>query len=82
MNEKISKKVLVDWGKWDMSQERAFMEDLVCQRFNFFLILFSLILAGAASTDTQLMMILVLALGTFICSLKAILTYHQRKWKW
>lgn len=33
-------------GSWSMSEERVFMENLLCQRFNFFLVLFALFLAG------------------------------------
>ena len=32
---------------WDMSQERAFIETLLNQRFNFFLAFFSLVIVGA-----------------------------------
>ena len=33
-------------SNWDMSQERAFLENLLSQRFNFFLVFFSLVVAG------------------------------------
>jgi hypothetical protein len=52
---------------WDMSHERAFMETLLGQRFNFFLVFFSFVLAGALNSHTQRYFQLILSLGTIIC---------------
>ena len=40
-------------GSWSMSEERVFMENLLCQRFNFFLVLFALFLAGGFGADVD-----------------------------
>ena len=48
---------------WDFEKEREFMETLVCQRTNFLLVLFGLILAAAVSAKSQLYFQLVLWLG-------------------
>lgn len=39
---------------WDMSQERAFIENLLGQRFNFFLVFFSLTVAGSVNAKAQI----------------------------
>lgn len=56
---------------WDMSQERVFMEQLLNQRFNFFLVFFSLMIAGAVNSKKQIHLQLVLTLGAIICTLLA-----------
>jgi hypothetical protein len=52
---------------WDMSQERAFMGNLLGQRFNFFLVFFSLVIAGALNTKSMLHLQIVLGIGSTIC---------------
>ncbi len=54
---------------WDMSQERAFIENLLCQRFNFLLVFYSLVVAGAFATNSQVNFNIALTLGAFICTL-------------
>ena len=54
---------------WDMSQERAFIENLLCERFNFLLVFYSLVVAGAFSTSSRLNFSIALTLGALICSL-------------
>jgi hypothetical protein len=45
----------MDFGSWNMSQEREFMENLFVGRFNYFLVCFSLFMtAGFANSFTQL----------------------------
>ena len=45
----------VDLGSWNMSDERAFMENLFVSRFNSFLLVFSLfVTAGFANNFTEL----------------------------
>lgn len=48
---------------WDMSQERLLTEQLVSQRFNFFLVLIGVVVAGALNARSQLHMQLVLSVG-------------------
>ena len=54
---------------WDMSQERAFIETLLNQRFNFFMVFFSLVIGGAINAKTDLHIALILTLGFVIALL-------------
>ena len=56
-------------ASWDMSQERAFMENLFCQRFNFFLIVFTVVLGGAATATTPTKQTAILSVGCLLCLL-------------
>jgi hypothetical protein len=56
---------------WDMSQERAFNEQLLSQRFSFFVIFFGLCVAGALNARSQLHFQLVLTMGAVITILFA-----------
>lgn len=64
---------------WDMSQERAFIENLLGQRVNFFLLLFSLVIAGAISSKNQQHLIIVLVLGAIICWLLALTIFRSQQ---
>ncbi|MBI2843646.1 MAG: hypothetical protein HYX78_09630 [Armatimonadetes bacterium] len=65
---------------WDISQERAFIENLLTTRFNFFLVFFSVIVAGAVNAKEQVHLQLVLGLGAFICLLlSSVLGRSQEK---
>ncbi len=61
---------------WDLSQERKFMEDLVQQRFNFLLVVYSLVIAGAVRTESEIELEILLTIGSVICSLLALTVYH------
>lgn len=61
---------------WDMSQERAFIETLTNQRFNFFLLVFAFVIAGAINSKAQLFLRVILFLGAIICTLLAIAIYR------
>jgi hypothetical protein len=54
---------------WNLSNEREFVENLFCQRFNFMLVLYSLFIAAAASANTQLKLIAILGLGGLVTML-------------
>jgi len=54
---------------WDINQERMFMENLLSQRFKFFLVTFSLVLSGAASANSQIKLQLLLLAGLILCLL-------------
>lgn len=56
---------------WDMSQERVFIENLLSQRFNFFLVFFSLVVAGAINAKLQYQLQIILGIGSLICALLA-----------
>jgi Na+/glutamate symporter len=62
--------------EWNMSQEREFMENLLCQRFNFFLVLYSLTIAGAFNASTSINMVILLLLGFVVCCLVACTVYR------
>ena len=51
---------------WDMSQERVFMETLLNQRVNFFLVLFSITVAGGINADLGWRLCTILLLGTVL----------------
>ena len=57
---------------WDLSQERAFIENLLCQRFNFLLVFYSLVVAGAFATSSQYNFSIALTVGAIVCSLFAL----------
>ena len=56
---------------WTMSNERAFIENLLCSRFNFFLVFFSLVVGGALTTDNPDHVKIVLSAGALISVLFA-----------
>lgn len=56
----------------DVSNEREFSENLLNQRFNFFLIFFGLILGGASASSKPEFSVAILIAGTFICWLLAV----------
>jgi hypothetical protein len=65
---------------WDMSQERVFEETLLNQRFNFFLLCFSLVVAGSVNARTQVLFDAILGVGTVVCVLLAlVLSRTQEK---
>lgn len=67
----------VEIGDWDLSQERQFMENLFCQRFNFFIVIFSLVVAGAATADTAWKLNAVLIIGLVVCKLVWLTVYRN-----
>jgi len=53
--------------RWDMSQERAFVENLLGQRFNFLLVFYSIFVAGAVQArESHLLQAIVLSLGAIV----------------
>ena len=48
---------------WDYYNEREFVENLFCQRFNYFLIIYSLFITASASVKNEKSLIIVLSLG-------------------
>lgn len=55
--------------RWDISQERQFVETILGQRFNFFLVFFALICAGALNARewASYLQTSILTLGALIC---------------
>lgn len=65
---------------WDMSQERVFIEQLLNQRFNFFLVIFSLVIAGAINAKQQIHLQIILIIGLCIeILLASLLARSQEK---
>jgi hypothetical protein len=56
---------------WSTSEERAFTENLLSTRFNLFVVLFSLVMAGSLNVKTQTQLLLILGIGSGICALVA-----------
>lgn len=52
---------------WTMSQEREFIENLLCQRFNFFIVFFGLVVAGTVASRSERLSCVILWSGAFIC---------------
>jgi hypothetical protein len=74
-NEKTEK----DYSKmWDMSQERAFIENLLSQRFNFSMVFFSLIIAGSLSTKSVDNFKIILSIGSIISWLLSLTIYRAQ----
>src|SRR5713101_4477378 len=55
--------------KWDINQERIFLENLMQTRFNFFLVVFGLWLVAAANLSEKFPKLAFLGFGILICSL-------------
>lgn len=66
-----------DAPSWNLSQERVHLENLFCQRFNFFIVLFSLVVAGAANANTQVKLAALLWIGFFLCALISLTIYRN-----
>jgi len=65
---------------WDMSQERMFIENLLCQRFNYFLIFFSITVAGFGGAKNSIYGEVILVLGSIIIYLfSEVLHWNQKK---
>jgi hypothetical protein len=64
---------------WDMSQERAFIETLLNQRFNFFLFMFSLVIAGGINSKKQVHLQIILTIGAVITILLASLLVRSQE---
>jgi hypothetical protein len=62
---------------WSLSEERQFVENLFCQRFNFFIVIFSLVMVGAASANTQTKFVILLWVGCALCGLVALTIYRN-----
>ena len=65
--------------EWTMSEERGFIETLTNQRLNFFLLIFSIVIAGAINSKIQLFFKTILICGTILCSLLAWTIFRSNK---
>ena len=65
---------------WDISQERAFLETLLGQRFNFLLVFFSISIAGAVNArEVATLQAIVLSVGTVITLLLAMAIFRAQE---
>ena len=63
-------------SKWDMYCERSFIENLLCQRFNFFVLSFSLIMTSAFSVKSIILFRITICSGIIICVLLWVTIYR------
>ena len=63
-------------SEWTLSNEREFMENLLQQRFDFLLVVYSLFVAGALSTDSQLNFRIALTAGSVLCFLLSLTVFR------
>jgi hypothetical protein len=61
---------------WDMSQERLLVVTLVNQRFQFFMVIFSLVIGCAANAKNHVLQSFMLVFGALIATLLAIALYQ------
>jgi len=66
-----------DQETWTYYHEREFIENLLCTRFNFFLVFYSLIIAGFVTTTKECYKPIILILGTIISILLALTIYRS-----
>ncbi|MGQ0805137.1 MAG: hypothetical protein ACT4PI_14905 [Actinomycetota bacterium] len=64
---------------WGWSAERAYIEPLLNQRFHFFLLTFSLVIAGAMQARSQVHLTIVLGLGATVTSMLFLVLRHTQK---
>ena len=58
---------------WSLSKEREFIENLFCKTFNFFVLFFSIVFAGALHVKSNVKTF-VLSIGVVMCILLALNT--------
>ena len=61
---------------WSLSDERQFVENLVQQRFNFLLVVFSFVIAGAMGATSQIKLNILLGVGSVVCTLVSLTVYR------
>jgi hypothetical protein len=64
---------------WDMSQERAFFENLTNQRFTFFIVFFCAIVAGVVNAKSEFTAKLLLTLGSILSVFFAAILWRSHK---
>ena len=67
---------VIDAGNWNLSDEREFMENLLCQRFNFFIVMFSLFLTAAFTAQSRIACTAILGVGAVVSLLVALTVYR------
>lgn len=62
-----------DHNIWNFYNERAFLEQLFCTRFNYFLVMNGLFMGGALSASSQQNLIIILTIGFIFITLSLLL---------
>jgi hypothetical protein len=60
---------------WNSNQERTFLENLLNQRISFFLIFFSLVIAGAVFIKSKIFFLAIMFIGLVICWVLALMIF-------
>lgn len=61
---------------WNFYNERAFIEQLLCTRFSYFLVTIGIFLGGALTTRSYTHLLIILSVGLVFISLMAIIIYR------
>ncbi|WP_294142628.1 hypothetical protein [uncultured Sanguibacteroides sp.] len=65
-----------DHNIWNFYNERAFLEQLFCTRFNYFLVMNGLFMGGALSASSQQNLIIILTIGFIFITLMSFVIYR------
>jgi len=65
-------------NKWNLSQERAFQEDLMYRGFHFFILFFSLAIGGAITARSQQHLSILLTIGALVSFAMFLPIYRAR----
>ena len=65
---------------WSYFSEREFVENLVSQRFNYFIVVFSLFITASATVKEVNSLIIILSLGIIIVSIIGFTIYRTHVW--
>ena len=67
-------------GDWDFSKERVYLQGMISVRFNFFLAMYTIMIAGSANIQSRWVLVAVLAIGAAISIGISVTLFHaQRK---
>ncbi|HEV3143582.1 MAG TPA: hypothetical protein VGZ47_06810 [Gemmataceae bacterium] len=82
LNDKLLDKIAQAYkdepNKWNLSQERAFQEDLMYRGFHFFILFFSLAIGGAITARTHQHLCVLLTIGTLVSFAMFLPIYRAR----
>ena len=69
MENSNKKEVNSSNSEWNMYQERSFIETLFCQRFNYFILAYTIFVMAACTTEKEISVRVILFSGIIILSL-------------
>jgi len=76
---KRTQKVLKELG-WSYFSEREFVENLVSQRFNYFIVAYSIFITASATVNEVKSLIIILSLGILVLSFIGFTIYRTHVW--